>query len=134
MLKQVQLVRLTVEPAGAFGLLVVAGQPFVTCERTYDRSDGAQYTKILEGRWLCKRSWFVRGGYVTFEVIVPGHDRLLFHRGNTELDSEGCILVGQKFGEVEGKPAVLNSMSAWKLFEALTADMDGFELKVMRAS
>ena len=48
----------------------------------------------------------------TWEVLnVPGRSNILIHNGNTEKDSEGCILVGDSIGEVNGLPAVLNSVA-----------------------
>ena len=48
----------------------------------------------------------------TWEITgVPGRSNILIHNGNTEKDSEGCILVGDSFGVVDGLPAVLNSVN-----------------------
>ena len=114
---------------GAFGTLApVSGPPFIlTLEHTY--TDLA--VKIPVGEYLCQRSRFVRGGYETFEVTgVVGHDRLLFHKGNTEDDSEGCILLGMQFGTLNGSPAVLSSAAAFALFMAQQSSVDSFTLEV----
>lgn len=112
------LLRVAIRPDGAFGVLKhheteydAIGLPFAaTLERTYPTFAEAgiseryqrpgfpdQYVKIPHGRFTCKRSFFNRGGYWTFEVLVPGHSRLLFHKGNVEAHSEGCILVAESF-------------------------------------
>ena len=114
-----ELHRVAVRPEGAFGVLLHDGLPFaVTLERTYDELDerGRPSSKIPVGVHRCTRSFFHRGGYSTFEVHIPGHSRLLFHRGNTEKDSEGCILVAESFGELGAEPAILESVMGFAEF------------------
>lgn len=121
---RLELVRVAVRPEGAFGVLKFDGLPIaLTLERTYEQ-DGRQFTKIPCGRWRCRRTFFVRGSYESYEVLVPGHSRLLFHRGNTEGDSEGCILVGKEIGTLNGQPAILRSLDAYLAFMRV---MDGLE-------
>lgn len=49
----------------------------------------------------------------TFEITnVPGRSYILIHAGNTELDTEGCVLLGTQFGELNKKIAVLDSRTA----------------------
>ena len=52
----------------------------------------------------------------TFEIIVPGHTEVLFHNGNTEENTKGCVLLGMKTGEIGGKRAVLDSIDAFDKF------------------
>ena len=40
---------------------------------------------------------------------VPGRTHILFHIGNTEKETQGCILVGQTYGFINDDIAVLNS-------------------------
>jgi hypothetical protein len=112
----VELVRVCVAPQGAFGVLLRDGVPLgpVTLERTYPLSqtsaNGPQFVKIPAGRYRCLPTRFLGGGYQTYEVTgVLGHSRLLFHRLNTETESEGCIGVGQRFGRYDDQPAILQS-------------------------
>ena len=130
---QLELLRLAVVSEGAFGILLLDRLPWLgTVERTYPISGGvAQMVKIPTGEWLCRRTTFNRGGYDTFEVTgVPSHSRLLFHIGNDENDSEGCILVGRRWGSLLGHWAVLDSMLAFHEFMGKFAAVDEFKLRV----
>ena len=74
-------------------------QVAVTLERAY--MTGGQWTpKIPAGVYTCVRgSHALKNGgmFETFEVKgVKDHSGLLFHPGNFDSDSEGCILLGEK--------------------------------------
>ena len=107
-----RLQRLSILEAGAFGVLMDATEelwPFaVTLEPTYE----ALRVKIPPGLYVCRRTIFYRGKpkpYETFEIVVPGHDMIKFHRGNIEPETDGCPLVGARFGTLYGNKAVLQS-------------------------
>ena len=118
----------SLEEAGAFSVLVdERTRPLVTVERTFENLR----VVIPEGTWPCTRTVFHRGGYPTFEIHVPGHDRVLFHRGNVETESLGCVLVGRRFGVVKGAKAVLESRLGFKEFMARLEGIDEFELRVI---
>ena len=53
----------------------------------------------------------------TIEILVPGHTVLLFHAGNWEEDSTGCVLLGSEAGKLRGDRAVLNSGDTFKRFQ-----------------
>lgn len=132
--------RVSIAPEGAYGVLLRSGLPIgpVSVERTYPLSDtaphGPQLVKIPQGQYRCEKTRYHRGGYDTFEIKdVQGHSRLLFHLGNTEEDSEGCVLLGQRFGMLRGKPAVLQSGLAFAEFMSMMGFRQSFTLGVRNA-
>ncbi len=135
-----ELVRIAIVPDGAFGVLLAEGLPtlptgLVSLERTYplcpEVPRGPQLVKVPPGRYVCYRNTYRAGGYETYEISgVPGHSHILFHKGNVEDDSEGCILLGQRFGLVRGCPGVLESAIAHGVFMRLMHDRSSFDLRV----
>jgi hypothetical protein len=92
------------------------GRPVaVSVEHTFD--DGEPV--IRDGTFDCVRSFYQHGGYETFEIIVPGHTRVLFHKGNTEDDSLACVCVAESFSTVDGKTAVIDSKHGFEEFMTL---------------
>ena len=75
------------------------------------------------------------GPFTTFEITgVPGHTGVLFHPGNTELDSRGCECLGMSLGEIVTNQgpldAVLQSREAFQEFMIYQDGCDEFTLKV----
>ena len=71
----------------------------------------------------------------TYNVVnVPGRSYILFHKGNTERDTKGCILVGTYFGELAGLPAVLRSSDAFDRFKAWADRDERFTLEISNPS
>lgn len=91
-----------------------------------DQQNRRNVSRIPEGTYRIRRVYSPRFGE-TFEVLdVPGRSHVLFHRGNTEEDTEGCILMGGTVGAIlvededtgakVPKVAVLSSKAAFKQF------------------
>lgn len=45
---------------------------------------------------------------------VPGFQYILIHWGNTDDDSDGCIIVGSSLGVIKGQEAVVSSRTFYK--------------------
>lgn len=122
-----QLKRVAKIESGAFGVLLFAGTPFcVTLEHSY-----GNYEPIIpNGFHQCTRSRYIKGGYDTFEVQVEGHSRILFHKGNTEADSAGCILLAEMFVVVNGVAGIGTSQVAFDEFMKNAQGFDSFSLEV----
>lgn len=56
---------------------------------------------------------------------VPGFEFILIHTGNTEKDTEGCLIVGMRIGSLDGKRAVLDSKTAYnKIYPLISGAID----------
>jgi hypothetical protein len=126
---RLQLKTVAVLEMGCFGVLSWYGRPFaVSLERTFENLR----VVIPSGIRRCFRTIYIKGGYPTFEIEVPGHSRVLFHKGNREEDSEACVLVAESFGELRGRTAVLDSRGGFEEFMRLTAGLSEFNMEVVR--
>lgn len=56
---------------------------------------------------------------------VPGFEYILIHTGNTDDDTEGCLILGMRIGQLNGKRAVLDSKAAYnKFYPLVKASLD----------
>ena len=110
--------------------------------RLYSDDDGVSFwsienseTLIPEGLHACVRDYYHRGDYPTFEIIVRGRDRLLFHSANYANELEGCIAPGKDRGETDdGRLAVWNSKKAFNEFWEIVKDEEEFLLLIKDAT
>lgn len=92
--------------------------------------------KIPKGKFQCIRSLHRLHGmdhdFETFEVTgIEGHEGLLFHWGNFNKDSEGCILVGERIVRSEDQTQMItNSRQAFERFMRLQEKVEEFMLTV----
>ena len=88
-MKRLVLQRLVETRDGTFGMV----EDLHTLEE--EATDLKGHPRIPAGVYLCRRSYYHKGSYETFEVTgVPGRSRILFHAMNTEEDTDGCIGLG----------------------------------------
>lgn len=124
---RLKLKTVAVRDDGCYSVLLWDGRPFaVSVEHTF--GDGRPV--LWNGMFECVRSQYFKGGYPTFEIMVQGHSRILFHKGNREEDSRGCVVLGEQFGVLNGQAAVQVSGAAYDEFMALTKGLDRFSMEV----
>lgn len=120
-------------PEGIFGELMAKDGKFVayTLEHSYDNKP-----KLADGTYTCVRGPHRLHGmtqdFITFEIKgVPNFNGLpvtgvLFHWGNYDKDSEGCVLIGSS----ETPTMITNSRQTWSDFMKSLDGIDSFLLTV----
>lgn len=108
---------------------------FHTVEHAYETTPGQYTPKIPKGEFTCKRSMHqlhsMNAPFQTFEVNnVPNHSNILFHVGNYNEDSDGCILVGTDKTRIGAINMVTGSKAAFQRFMDLQKGTSSFILKV----
>lgn len=115
------LIRVSHNEDGVFGVLIHRLKPFAVTLEPEDKGNQKNISCIPEGMYYCKPVNSPKFGW-TYEVVdVPNRSNILFHKGNREGDTEGCILVGESFGELDGKTAILDSKGGYNEFREKAA-------------
>lgn len=123
---------------GIFSILTGYGDTAFTLEHAYQNEAGDFYAKLPSGTYICVRGQHqlhsMDQPFTTFEVTtVLGHNGILFHVGNYNRDSDGCILLGSSvFHDVDnGRDMIINSRDTFEKFMAKLEAIDTFTLEVI---
>lgn len=136
LITMITLKRLHKKAEGIFSILFVDGSQFYTLEHSFLQPDGG-YDAILQPRiYTCQLGEHQLKHdptpFQTYEVTgVTGHWGVLFHVGNWNKDSDGCILVGSNIDLTGVPPMITHSEIAFKSFMTLMNNVDSFTLNVM---
>ena len=108
-----------------------------TLEHAYLDDNGNVFSKIPDGAYSCVRGKHRLSSspvvFETFEITgIPNHTNILFHVGNYNRDSEGCVLLGLQVSMPQ--KMILNSKQAFSDFMSLQQDVDEFTLTVSSIS
>ncbi len=104
-------------------------------EHSFVDTDGVCTPKIPNGQYVCVRGTHQLHNGVPFETFeitgVPGHKGLLFHAGNVDADSEGCVLLGNAVVmQDNGLEMVVNSKRTFGEFMSGLSGVSEFMLTV----
>lgn len=125
-----------VESKPTFGKLIIGGLPrYSTLELPWINNQRS-ISCIPSGSYICKATKNRRtlGGMDiprTFEVMnVPDRSGILFHVGNYQEDTNGCILVGTDYGTNDERCLVTSSRIAFARFMGQLIRLDTFNLHI----
>ena len=130
-MKSVRLTRIASNHQhGTFGALTINGQPICLTLEPYTRDNERNISCIPTGQYICNRVDSPKYGDV-FEVSnIQNRSHVLFHWGNRDKDTEGCILLGEEFGLLHGDWSVLSSKKAFNEFMNILKEEDQFTLTI----
>lgn len=117
-----------------YGVLAVHGQPpfAVTLELPWLGNE-PDISCIPDGDYICKRVISPKFGE-TFEITgIENREHILFHKGNTAEDTHGCVLIGESFASVGGRPGIGGSKHGFDEFMSIMFGYSQFELSVKTA-
>lgn len=87
---------------------------------------------IPAGVYVCKQRKSEKAKGMTFEVMnVPGRSSILFHPGNTVMDTEGCILVGMQVGDWLSPHSVALSLKGFENFMKVLGPVQSFTMEIL---
>lgn len=129
-LKIMKIKRIAMIEDGTFGIIFDEKIPFaLTLERKWENNQKS-ISCIPKGEYTCIRVISSKFGD-TFEVMnVPNRSNILFHRGNLDMDSHGCILIGEEFGKINEKVAILSSSRGFDEFQVRLLSYGEFKLLI----
>jgi len=123
---------------GIFGELVSEDGKFkcFTLEHAYETSKGVYTPKVAAGSYSCIRGMHrlktSREPFPTFSLknVPPFQERnvtgILFHAGNYNKDSEGCILLGEHIQA----GCLINSRKTFACFMEIQEGVESFDLLI----
>lgn len=131
MIPVVEIIRLEESTeVGTLGVLKINKQVFCFTLEPSDQLNAPFLSSIPAQQYFCGR--YTSSKYPdTWQVMgVPGRNKILFHSGNTDDDTEGCILLGQTVGRLLGERAILNSGKTFEGFKKRLSKYNEFHLTI----
>ena len=131
MIDYLRIVRYCEIEDGMFGVMTYNSEPFSMCLEPNDRGNGKN-SCIPVGVYICKRhsgtkykdAWCITG--------VPGRSFILFHIGNIEDDSLGCILLGSSLGSLKKKMSITQSGNTFRKFMKISRKSTELHLTISK--
>lgn len=116
---RLNLTRISTDPnVGTFGVLKWADEsaPFGLSLEDPWKDNQRNISCIPEGDYWCDKYASPTHGHTFIVREVPNRSYILFHRGNTHINTQGCILVGERFHFLNGIPSIAQSREGFNEF------------------
>ena len=128
----VKIIRIETHPEhGTFGVMTLDGSAFCVTLEPYSRDNAVNVSCIPTGQYICKKYSSARYPN-TYEITgIQGRSYVLFHAGNTDDDTAGCVLLGDEYGKLGKDRAILESGEAFDKFIKYLNDVDQFRLTIV---
>jgi len=111
-MKNFGILRVANTQHGTFGSYLYEGIPFaVTLEPPW-KDNQPDISCIPAGKYIAELVDSPKYGRVYEITNVPGRTHVLNHWGNKLQNTLGCVLIAEKFGVLDGEPAVLTSKNS----------------------
>ena len=128
-----RLVRVTEHDGATFGVMMVGDKPeFVTLEESW-RDNERMISCIPQGRYKIKLHRSPKFGLCYKVMDVPERSEILIHVGNTNADTTGCILLGQRYGNIGDRMGILGSRLAMSRFMQVMSGISEADLVIISA-
>ena len=128
--KVLTIKRVYMKDFASIGVIDDEGWPFALTLELPWKNNTPEVSCIPKGEYICKRVNTSRHGEC-FEICdVPGRTAVLIHWGNVTSNSQGCVLLGEEFGELSGQFAVLSSRTAYSEFMKRVSGHANFRLVI----
>lgn len=115
---------------GVFGNLLIGTEAFCMTLEPREWDNERNVSCIPPGQYECARVLSPSFG-TTYEICnVPNRSHVLFHKGNSIEDTEGCVLLAEKLGKLKGDRGILNSGKTFKDFMNKMQSYPEFRLTV----
>ena len=127
----VEIVRLQeFEETGTLGIMKINKEVFCFTLEPPDRDNLSNISNIPEQQYYCERYNSNKFGE-TFKILdVPRRRDILFHTGNQDEDTEGCILLGEHKYNTFGR--LINSVEIFRTFMVRMTSINKFHLTIYK--
>ena len=120
------------ENFGTFGVLKWRDKPAPFALSLEDpwRMNAVNVSCIPAGTYTAKKFDSPTHG-MTFQIMdVQDRTYILFHRGNTHINTKGCVLIGEEYSFLGGIPSVASSKRGWGEFWGRAQTEDEFQVHI----
>lgn len=113
---------------GTFGVLLIQTEIFCVTLEPCEYENQKNISCIPAGCYEMEQFTSPKFG-PTYQIVnVPGRDLILVHKGNEVDETEGCIIIAEKFGKLGPGRAVLNSGNTFEMFMGAMAPYHKLDL------